>query len=341
MNVYFSTVMRAAPLDRGGELVKVDWNSKSVLHRVPIVPRDPDVVDPNPRGSTRGGRGVLTNGTHVYVASYHSLEVFDRDLRPVNRVSNRLFAGLHELDWEQDNIWAAATCIDCAVQIDKEGKLLNFWSPRSDDVTRKRFDLPPLHINPETDNRTCNVGISTTAPGHVHLNAVAMQGDRPLVLLNRFGCLVRLNPTEILVDDPALRGCHNILVQQDGKIMINDTVNRAIRVYDPDGRPLNTIELLKFPEVERIRKKLKFRELACWLNKHGRPHRLFYRLTASFAVARPLFVRGLCLTGRGTVLVGFSPATIIELDNEGKRVLDLMQYAEDPRVCIHGIRAGQ
>jgi len=341
MYVYFTTVVRSSPIEQGGEIVKVDWDSKEVVRAVPIVPRDPEIDDPNPRGSTRGGRGILLNGSSILVASYHSLDVFDRDLQPKNRLTNRLFAGLHEVDWQDDNIWVSSTCIDCAVQIDKDGKLLNFWSPRSDDVTRKRFNLPPLDIDPETDNRTCNVDASTTAPGHVHLNAVTMQGDRPLVLLNRFGCLVRLNPTEILVDDPALRGCHNILVLQDGRIMINDTVNRAIRVYDPDGRRLKTIELLKFPEVERVRKKLKFREFACWLNKHGRPHRLFYRLTAPFAVARPLFVRGLCETSYGMILVGFSPATIIELDSEGTRVLDLMQFSEDPRVCIHGIRAGK
>ncbi len=50
MIVYFSTVVRAAPQERGGELVKLDWDTKRVLACTPIVPANPSVLDRNSKG---------------------------------------------------------------------------------------------------------------------------------------------------------------------------------------------------------------------------------------------------------------------------------------------------
>jgi hypothetical protein len=38
----------------------------------------PPIDDPNPRGNSRGGRGVVVAGNAVLVANYHTLEVCDR-----------------------------------------------------------------------------------------------------------------------------------------------------------------------------------------------------------------------------------------------------------------------
>jgi hypothetical protein len=335
--VYFTTVVRAAPQQRGGELVKLDWERKRIEARVPMAPVDPPVVDPNPRGSTRGGRGVLLDGDELFAASYHSLDVFDRDLRPVRRVSNGLFAGLHELAWQEDTIWASATCIDCAARVDRSGRLLEFWSPREDPVVAERLKLPSLAIDPRADNRTCNVTADTLHPGHVHLNAVAVHEGRPLVLLNRYGMIVRLKPTEILVDDASLRGCHNLVVSRRGSILVNDTVRRAIRVYDRGGKPVKTIELLRDPAMRRIRRRHVIREVGCWLAKNGRPHRVFGPLMHNVAVAKPLFLRGLCETSTRTLLVGISPASILEVDVDTGEVVDAFQFSKNVHVCVHGL----
>src|SRR5437764_6835434 len=122
MIVYFSTVVRTAPLDQGGELVKLDWRRKEVLGRVPIFPTNPPVEDPNPRGGTRGGRGILVNEREVYVASYHSLHVFDHELRPTRTVTNPLFAGIHEIAWDGDGIWVSSTRLDGAVKVSPAGE---------------------------------------------------------------------------------------------------------------------------------------------------------------------------------------------------------------------------
>jgi hypothetical protein len=62
---------------RAGE---VGLGPKRILARVPIVPTNPSVTGLNSRGSTRGGRGIPVTEDHVYVASYHSILVFDHEL---------------------------------------------------------------------------------------------------------------------------------------------------------------------------------------------------------------------------------------------------------------------
>ena len=337
MIVYFTTVVRAAPPEDGGELVKLDWESKRVVARVPIVARNPAVNDPNPRGSTRGGRGILLDGNEVFVASYHTVHVFDTSLHPIRSIRNSLFAGLHELAWHDGSIWATSTCIDAAVKVDKHGEELDSWWPREDPTIAGRFSLSPLEIDKAEDNRVAFVGTSTTTPNHVHINAAAVHEGRPLMLLNRFGCVVKLKPTEVVLEDPTLRGCHNILVRRDGTLVINDTVNAAVRVYDPEGQLLRTVVLKQFAPVRRILRRLWLRRIGVWLGAHGRPYRLFSQLMHPVTIARPLFVRGLCETSRGTVLVGISPAAILEIDLPSGELRDFYSYSPSVNKCIHGL----
>ena len=337
MFVYFSTVVRTAPQERGGELIKFDWQHKQIAGRVPIVPAHPAVHDPNPRGSTRGGRGILVDGDEVHVASYHSLCVFDRDLTPRRHISNPLFANLHELSWDADHMWATSTDIDAAVKTDRSGRTLESWWPREDPVLVERYQLQPLQIDKSQDNRTAFVGIRDTAHSHVHLNAVTMQGNRPLMLLNRFGCVVRLKPTEILIDDAQLQGSHNILVTTDGSILVNNTLKRALHVYDANGSLRTRIDLLSFPPVRRLYRRHSLAVLGAWLARHGRPSRVFHPLFYPLATARPIFVRGLCQISERSVLIGISPASLLEVDWQTGELIDFYSYSHDRYVCVHGI----
>jgi hypothetical protein len=336
--VYFSTVVRTAPEDRAGELVKLDWTTKRVLGRVPIRAEHPAVSDPNPRGSTRGGRGILLDGDRVLVASYHSILAFDRNLRFLEQITHPLFANLHELAFDHGDIWATSTDIDAAIKIDLSGRTIESWWPREDPVTSTQFRLEPLSIEKSRDNRTAFVGTSDAAPSHVHLNAAAGgNGDcRPMMLLNRFGAVVRLNPTEVLVADPSLRGCHN-LVSVPGAILVNNTRARSIHAYEPDGALAKRIPLLQFSAVRRILYRHAFAAAAGWLGRFGKPQRVFRRAFAKWSAARPLFVRGLHPLDKDRILVGLSPATILEIDWRAEKLLDSFTYSGDRQVCVHGL----
>jgi hypothetical protein len=337
MFVYFSTVVRSAPQHLGGEIIKLDWKKKQLLARSPIIPMNPTVDDPNPRGSTRGGRGILLNSKEVLVAAYHSLFVFDLDLNFMRQISNPLFANLHELSWEGNDLWATSTDIDAAIKIDYLGNGIESWWPREDPLIASRYNLLPLNIDKGKDNRVSFAGMGNTARSHVHLNAIAVYNNRPLILLNKFGVVVRLHPTEVIIENPQLRGCHNILVTAEGFILINDTVGRSLYIYDTTGRLRKRIVLTKFAPVRKILYRHCSAVIGDWLAEHGRPTRLFRHLFHRMTVARPIFVRGLCQVSEQSVLVGISPAAILEINWMTEKLLDMYVYSADRHICVHGL----
>ena len=109
MQIFFSTVVRAAPVEKGGELIQLDWDSKTVLSRIPIAPKNPKIIDPNPRGNARGGRGIVVLNDEIFVASYHTLEGYNSRLEPTRNITNGLLVGLHEVcKDERGNFWVAS-----------------------------------------------------------------------------------------------------------------------------------------------------------------------------------------------------------------------------------------
>jgi hypothetical protein len=340
MKVYFATVRRMAPVDRSGELVLLDWERRQVVTRAPLVPVNPTIEhDPNPRGGTRGGRGVLLNGDRVFAATYHSVHVFTRDLKPIGQITHPLFSNLHELAWEGDAIWVTSTGVDGALKIDQSGNLLASWWPREDPATASRFGLRPLDIDKSEDNRLRFMGRdgSESSPSHVHLNAVAVNGEGPIMLLNRFGSVVRLNPTRVLVEDRAIKGCHNVVATRCGHLLVNDSHHMAVCVFDRSGSLIRRIDLSAFPPVRRILRRSSVTRAGQWLRSHGRPQRFFKLLFGRPVTVKPIYVRGLCETPHGTILVGISPASILEIDFRTGRLLESFTFSSDLRVCVHGL----
>ena len=74
--------------------------------------------------------------------------------------------------------------------------------------------------------------------------------------------------------------------------------------------------------VAQILQRLTWTRIKCWLGKHGRPHTLFHSMFLHAVSLRPVFVRGLCETPNGNILVGISPAAIIELDWKSGKLVD-------------------
>ena len=56
-------------------------------------------------------------------------------------------------------------------------------------------------------------------------------------------------------------------------------------------------------------------------------------------VARPLFTRGMCWLDGARILVGVSPATVLEIDYKQGRLLDMCQLSESANECVHGLEA--
>lgn len=333
MNLVFSTVIRSAPLNRCGEVVVLDWDTKKIVTSTYVGPSDPTVRDKNPRGNTRGGRGIRLGAESIYVACYDKIDVFDNDLALKRRLSNGLTAGLHEtLLTTPDSVWVAATALDAAIEVGLDkGEVRGSYWPRENENFQRDFGLPPGGIDPSGDYReTFTSERLGPHPGHLHLNALATYQGEMLALFNRLGAIANLDRGTVLVRDPELQRGHNLEIVGD-QVVTNATRHGEIHVYDlRTGDRARTIRLRDYEWVrESIKPTLASRGLRKVRKTLGRPD-----------LANPLFVRGMDIVGN-RLFVGFSPAAIVCIDLESGKMIDGYQHSTDVRECVHGLRVDQ
>jgi len=331
--IAFGTVVRAAPIERGGELVLMNWSEKEIVRKVPIMPRNPTIGDdPNPRGNARGCRGLRWINEQILAATYHTLELYDESLRRTGALNGRLMAGLHEIDLtDRHSVWVSSTAIDAAVEYDLEtGEQLRGLWPREMASFQSALNLNPLRIDKSADNRLEFLDSNTTDAGsHLHLNAVEEHDGRVYALCNNPGVVLDLTRKQIALRHDGLQGAHNLKITTDGVAIVNDTTGRAVRFFNlNDGRRIRTIDLTRYQWVRSL---IRWQIPSYW----GRE----LATRAGFmddVVARPLFVRGLAPYG-DDLFVGVSPAAILQIHLPTGELVDAYQYSDDVHVCIHGI----
>jgi hypothetical protein len=331
--VVFSTVVRSAPLNKGGEVVILDWATKEILEKAPVTPSGAYPGIESSRGLARGGRGVWVTSDSIYVVSYDQIETYDHRLVRKAAVSNGLLVDLHEVyKPDDDTIWVASTAIDGALEIDLEGGVVkNEYWPRDVGTFRDAFELEPSAIDKTVDQRSSFLDPEhAKQPSHLHLNALARYKGEMLALFNRFGAIVNLDRGEVVVRHKLLRGGHNLFVRGD-EVITADTRGHGVNVFDLSAGTLRrSYPLEQYDWVhQRVRAGTMQRLQASVKRKLGRP-----------AFADPLFVRGLDVVG-DHVYVGFSPASIVCLDLVSGDLVDAYQYDDDVRVCVHGLKTFQ
>jgi len=311
----------------------MDWETKRIKGRVPISARDPDLNDLFPGSSTRGGRGIQVLDDKVVVASYHTLKVFDRELVHQYDISNGLMVGLHETCMDgSDNVWASCTNIDAVIQVNlNNGNILNQYWPAEMPEFQKYFDISPMNVDRSVDNRLLFMDISRYKQNRLHLNALATWQGEMYGLLAKLGSVVNLDARKVVFEDPALRGGHNLIIQEDGTAVVNDTYGRAIRAYDMKTGSINRIiRLNNSARVRKIVRRYLFWELFS--------RALYKTKMISRTPPRALFLRGMSLMDN-LLFVGVSPATILCIDWHNGNLLDMYSYSKEIRVCVHGLKA--
>ena len=332
MDIYFGTIVRAAPVREGGSLFKLDWDSKTIVREVPIVPADPALDhDPNARGNVRGCRGIRVLGSDVIAADYHTLNVFDRDLNLIRKVSHPLMAGLHEIEIAGDSAWVSSTTLDAVLKyrLADGSKEAEYW-PREMPVFQEALELEPLPVDKDIDNRATFLdNASFRGPSHLHLNAVCeFRGD--VYALFHSKCVVaNLTRGTIVIRDANLKHAHNLIMQEPGVVTINDTHRTVVRQYDlASGEQTRAIDIKRMPGI----KALVFRSAMKALREMG----ISFFSTRRKATARPLYLRGLAMH-KDLIFAGFSPATIVCIDGKTGQLVDYYFHSNDARVCIHGL----
>ena len=333
IKVYFSTVNRAAPIEKGGEFLLLDWKTKTIEAKDCLYPTNPGIVDPNPRGNARGGRGIEVIGDEVVVATYHTLKIYDRKLHHKRDISHPLMAALHEICADGKNkIAVSSTALDAVLVIDLGSeKLVREYWPREMPNLQRRLGLTPKQIDKQADNRTKFLipGLSKNL-SPLHLNAVAVRQGEMYALFNSLGVIVNLDRDEVIIQDKALRHGHSLLFLEDGTVMVNDTLRRNVHTYNlQTGALKNVINLTDFNRVKSLVYKHQIGYLAKGLLK-----KLFFR---QLSVPRPVFVRGLDRLDN-LLFVGISPASILCIDLTSGKLVDSFSYSSNVSACIHGLR---
>ncbi len=334
MDIYFGTIVRAARVSEGGSLFKLDWESKTIIREVPIVPTDPRLDhDPNARGNVRGCRGIRVVGDDVIAADYHTLNFFDRDLNLKRKMSHALMAGLHEIDIAGESVWVSSTTLDAVLKyrLADGKKEAEFW-PREMPEFREALDLERLPVDKSIDNRATFLdNASFRGPSHLHLNAVCEFRGEVYALFHSKCVVANLTRGTIVIRDKNLKHAHNLIIEEPGVVYINDTHRTVIRQYDlASGEQIRAFDIKKMPGI----KTLVFRSAMRALREMG----ISFFSSRRKATARPLYMRGLTIY-EDLIFAGLSPATIVCIDKNTGKLVDYYFHSTDARVCIHGLTA--
>ena len=332
MDIYFGTIVRAARVSEGGSLFKLDWESKTIVREVPIVPTEPALDhDPNARGNVRGCRGIRVVNDEVIAADYHTLNFFDRDLNLKRKMSHGLMVGLHEIDIVGESVWVSSTTLDAVLKyrLNDGTKEAEYW-PRGMPEYQQALDLEPLAIDKSIDNRTTFLeNKSFRGESHLHLNAVCEFRGEVYALFHSKCVVANLTRGTIVIKDDNLKHAHNLIMEEPGVVYINDTHRTVVREYDlVSGEQIRAIDIKKMAGI----KALVFRSAVRAMREMG----ISFFSTHRKATARPLYLRGLAIH-ENLIFAGFSPATIVCIDKRSGELVDYYFHNTDARVCIHGL----
>lgn len=334
MELYFTTIVRGAPVERGGELIWLDWETKRIRNRIPIFPENPAFVDPNPRGNSRGGRGVsVLADRRVVVATYHSLYLFSPDLKEKSQITNYLLAGIHEVTkTKRGTFLVASTALDAALELDPQtgNALAQYW-PREMPGIQSALGVTPLEIDKEVDNRILYLEEKHIRhPSHVHLNIATEWNGEVYGLLHTFGAVVNLSRGVVLFRKPGLKGAHNLIIQNNETAIINNTYKQSLQVYDlKSGNIVKDIRLTDFPAVKKLMMPIQKAKYTL----RGAMNRLGLKYVSN---PLPYFARGLDVVD-GQAFVGLSPSTILQIDLASGKLADWFTYSHDLASCVHGV----
>lgn len=140
--VVTSVVRYAVPTAMSGWLRVVDLDAKRTIFDTLV----PESVwrrrDPNPRGGTRGTRGVSVYGDRLVVAGAERLYVFDESWRLVDEHTHRLMSDVHDVLAEERGIWVASTGCDALLLYGWDGELLQSRPLREDEQLMAQLGNP-------------------------------------------------------------------------------------------------------------------------------------------------------------------------------------------------------
>lgn len=328
MKIWFTTVVRGAEIEKGGSLFELDTVSRKIKLIKKIIPTSPDVIDANPRGSSRGGRGIQIINEEVFVANYHTIEVFNKSGHFLRKFSNKIFAGIHEISRKENNLLISSTSNDLVIETDIYGKTVNIFEPRNNPIFQKELSILGNKIDLESDQRLVHLSSDSFSSGHIHLNCVSFIQGNIYALLNREGSIIDLTNNKVFLRHQSLIGSHNIEFFNE-HFWVNNTLNGSLLKINKEGVIKDDIKIAE----------MCFGSLGSSVARVNYLARRFLQKTfkTNQVIGRPFFMRGLAPLSNNLLCIGTSPATLILFDEGRNFIVDYFKIESNVNHCIHGI----
>jgi hypothetical protein len=153
--VAVSSVGRGAEVERASGYVRiVDLDRGAVTFKVPVPESRWREADPNPRGGTRGARGIAVHADRFVLGTHEDVTVLDSSWRLVTRFSHPILSSVHDVLADGRGIWITCTRGDSLALFDWHGELADAWSLGTDKRLAKILGLHLLRpFDPEADYR--------------------------------------------------------------------------------------------------------------------------------------------------------------------------------------------
>ena len=181
-----SSVVRGTRVgDVSGFVRVVEGESGRVLFTGHVPETVERAHDPNPRGGTRGARGVAVHDDRLIIANADRVFVLDAAWRVQAELSHPLVGRVHDVLAEDDGVWIASTAADLLVKLDWEGRLVADWEWRRDAELVAALGFRRMRpVDRSLDYRDAVVQ-HTGVRNVVHLNSIGRGPDHLLVSLGR------------------------------------------------------------------------------------------------------------------------------------------------------------
>lgn len=364
MNRYIvSTVRRHCPPDEpSGYVYIVDPEARRVIQRSAILEPLFRELDANPRGGMRGGKGIGVRPDQIAMANFSMIFRYDPEWRFLGAITHPSCAGIHDILFDGDGLWAAAARADLLVRFDLDGRLTrhHYLREPSDAVNALGWSAPVL-LNHEIINRgridfRHPRSVEKETYDRAHLNSLCrLAGGDLLVSLGfvfdaRFAGLLRLKIRLIQWGVwPALKAANKALrrgLGRSGKNMDQSLVvkpaqarSALVRIL-PSGERRLSLELSRITAPSHSLLALGD-DTVIYLNTtngellHIEPYA--GQTLSSTPVAENGFLRGVTKINERRLLVG-SRGELIVFDLPACRVSDRFSITADPNEAVYDIK---
>ncbi|HST26718.1 MAG TPA: hypothetical protein VLJ76_12090 [Gaiellaceae bacterium] len=328
--VAVTTIGRGADLtSASGNLRVVDLERSSVTFKVAVPESRWRAEDPNPRGGTRGGRGVAVHDDRFVLGTHEDITVVDTHWNPVLRFTHPILSAIHDVVADERGMWVSCTRGDSVALLDWSGRLVDWWSLGLDRRLAKTLNLHLVRrFDPKADYRDPRIDLQGWST--VGVNGLGRGPSGFLVSLGRVADRrkrVRLPFRKQPRPDPASFAI--VALPADGRLRDTAATILLHRTDHPVDAPNhNAAEeggLLLYNDSNR-------NAFVVWDRVAGREVK-----TVPIPGDSP-FVRGLCRVSPGRWLVGSQkPLALYEIDVEDGEIVATHDLEGDEEETVYAI----